>query len=128
MALVYNALRTPDGTIIQSRSVHDFVCHTDTITGKQVCVDGGLDYLRRIGDFASCQDLSLEDSAPHEQIREVVSWGSYGPAGDQPLRYILIKDLSDDHLSKILAYPKVSQRFIAIMQREQEHRCQTQSL
>ena len=43
-----NAIKTPDGTIIESKHRHDFVCHKDK-NGNTYCVDGGLDYLKRIG-------------------------------------------------------------------------------
>ena len=46
--LIYNAIRTPDGTILESRSVHDFVGHTDA-NGKYYAADGGLEYLKRCG-------------------------------------------------------------------------------
>lgn len=43
-----NAIKTPDGTIIESKYRHHFVCHKDK-NGNIYCVDGGLDYLKRIG-------------------------------------------------------------------------------
>ena len=49
------------GDIIESKSVHDFNCcscyvKTDGETG--ICVDGGKDYLRRIGDIRNYEELS----------------------------------------------------------------------
>lgn len=35
-------------------------------------------------------------------VREELTWGSYGKDGNQPRKEILIKDLSDLHLSAIL--------------------------
>ena len=40
--------------IIESTHVHDFV---SCKCGK-LCVDGGLEYLRRVGDFENSLDLS----------------------------------------------------------------------
>ena len=43
--LVYNALQTPDGTIITSRNRHDYEEYIDA-NGKSYMIDGGLDYVR----------------------------------------------------------------------------------
>jgi len=40
--------------IIESKYRHDFV----TCSCGNISVDGGHDYLRRVGDFKSCVDLS----------------------------------------------------------------------
>lgn len=58
MSLIRNAIQTPDGTILDSLHTHDFKTHIDKITGKLYGVDGGLSYLRRIGDMEDCIDLS----------------------------------------------------------------------
>lgn len=97
--LLYNAIRTPDGTVLQSRSGHDYVTHTDTIDGKFYMVDGGLEYIRRSIDG---EDLSLTDHDSHYDVREVFSWGTYGIDGDQPLSWVLLKDMSDAHIGAVL--------------------------
>ena len=98
--LIYNAIRTPDGTILESRSVHDFVGHTDA-NGKFYAVDGGLEYLKRCGD-SDYEELSLTLEDDFSKIRECVRWGTYGPKGNQPMRLVKIKDLSTNHIQNIL--------------------------
>ena len=44
--LLANVMRTPDGTVLQSNHVHDYVEHTDA-NGKLYMVDGGVQYIRR---------------------------------------------------------------------------------
>ncbi len=44
------------------------------------------------------------DIEKHEQIREIEQWGSYGRNGDEPLTKRYIKDLSDEHLKKIIPF------------------------
>jgi len=98
--LVYNAMRTPDGTLLVSRSVHDCVFHTDD-NGKEYMNDGGLNYLHRTvyGDEVD-ESVYFEDG--HEKVREVLQWGTYGKNGDQPLKRVAIKDMEDDHLQACL--------------------------
>lgn len=108
--IVYNALRTPDGTVLESRSRHDYKTYTDA-NGKEYMVDGGLDYLRRNAhdDYV---DLSVCLDDGHEQVREALKWGTRGPNGDQPLKYIKLCDMDTDHIQACLEtqsrmYPQI---------------------
>jgi hypothetical protein len=40
----------------------------------------------------------------HSTIRETFKWGTCGKHHNEPLRYILLKDISDAHLSKIIPW------------------------
>ncbi len=94
--LLYNALQTPDGTVITSRSVHDYNSYIDE-NGKNYFTDGGLNYVRcsAHGDEVH---LSVWSDDDHEIIRERVEWGTYGKDGDRALSWVKIKDMSIDHL------------------------------
>ena len=100
--LVYNAIRTPDGTIIESKNRHDYVVHKDK-NGKEYMVDGGLEYIRRnVHADAPYEELSVYTTDGHDRVREVIKWGTYGKDGDQPLTYILLKDMSTEHIRACL--------------------------
>ena len=97
-----NRIRTPDGTILESMHRHDYVTYIDA-NGKEYMVDGGLDYLRRnIHDDAPYEELSLVSTDDHSVIREVFKWGTYGIDGKQKLKYVILKDMSWDHIEAIL--------------------------
>ena len=118
--LILNALRTPDGTVIQSLHRHDYVTYTDA-NGKEYMVDGGLDYLRRsIHDDQI--DLSEYDDAPHERQRELLTWGTYGIKGDQPLQYKTIADMDTGHLEAVVGMSGVCPVRRKCMQKELEFR------
>ena len=100
--LVVNCIRTPDGTLLQSRHVHDYATYVDK-NGYTYMVDGGRDYLRRnIVDEAPAEELSLTVDDPHEVIRERFDWGTRGKDGKSPLTFKLLKDLDNDHIMAIL--------------------------
>ena len=100
--IVANRIRTPDGTILESMHRHDYVTYTDA-NGKEYMVDGGLDYLRRIvHDDAPAEELSVYSDAPHAVIREVFKWGTRGKDGKQPLKFVVLKDMTTDHIEAIL--------------------------
>ena len=97
-----NRIRTPDGTILESMHRHDYVTYIDA-NGKEYMVDGGLDYLRRnIHDDAPYTELSVLSTDEHSVVREVFKWGTYGIDGKQPLKYLILKDMSWDHIEAIL--------------------------
>ena len=118
--LILNALRTPDGTVIQSLHRHDYVTYTDA-NGKEYMVDGGLDYLRRsIHDDQI--DLSEYDDAPHERQRELLTWGTYGIKGDQPLQYKTIEEMETGHLEAVVKMVGICPIRRKCMQKELELR------
>ena len=41
---------------------------------------------------------------PHIVDRLTKTWGTFGKNGDEPLRHILIKDISDSHLENIISF------------------------
>lgn len=67
-------------------------------------IDGGTDGYIRIGGrpLEEWEDLCLYTDDPHEKIREVFIWKSYGKNFSQPEGvYTLLKDLTDDHIIAI---------------------------
>lgn len=107
MKLIRNALQTPDGTIIESKNRHDYVTHKDALTGKTYVVDGGLDYVRR-SVHADQIDMCLYDNEPHKVQSEVLTWGTYGIDGDQPLQYKTIAEMETGHLESVIGLGGVS--------------------
>jgi len=93
---------TPDGTLLQSRHRHDFVQYTDA-NGLVYMVDGGLDYIRRsINDSAPHVDKCVYDDVPHEEQREVATWGTYGKNGDEPRSYVTVANMSTEHIKAVV--------------------------
>lgn len=66
--LVYNAIRTPDGTLLESLHRHDYRTYTDD-NGCMYGVDGGLDYIRRIG-AEGAESLAVYADEPFEKVRK----------------------------------------------------------
>ena len=102
--LIYSAWKTPDGTILHSRHRHDYCEHFDAVSKEWYILDGGSDYQRCSINTVPPEDLTLYADDPHEKIREVFIWKSYGKNFSQPEGvYTLLKDLEDDHLVNIIA-------------------------
>ena len=101
--LVYNAIKTPDGTILESEYRQDYKEYKDK-NGETYINDGGMVYLRRSVNKEPYEDLALYTTDSIEMIREVCAWGTYGinPNGLSNLRYVKIKNLSNAHLEAIL--------------------------
>lgn len=107
--LIRNAIRTPDGTVLESHHRHDYKTHSDRITGEEYMVDGGLAYVRCSVNNVPAEDLSVywDDIVPDcpksiQIARKVFKWGTRGKNGDQPLVYKPLNTLDTDHIKAIL--------------------------
>ncbi len=101
--LLHNSIQCPDGTILVSRSGHDFCSHKQE-DGREYFVDGGLGYQRVGYSDEEYKDLSIYVGQPHEEIREGFEWGNSFDKDMNRLpetSYIKLKDINDDHLEAI---------------------------
>jgi len=114
--LVYNAIKTPDGTILESKHQHDFQMYKDK-NGEIYTNDGGTEYLKRSTNKEPYEDLSLYTTDSIEILREHCSWGTYGKYGTGKLTFKKIKDLSNAHLEYI-----IDSAYKGIIKRELEYR------
>jgi len=123
MNLIANALRTPDGTVLESKSRHDYKEYVDA-NGKTYMIDGGLDYHRRSANGDE-ENMCMYDDEPHETQVQVLTWGTYGINGDQPLQYKTIAEMDTSHIEAVLQTVKHIRPMIkTVMQNELKFRQQ----
>ncbi len=121
-SLVYNAIRTPDGTVLESTFDHDYRTYVDK-NGCTYMVDGGLSYLRRNITEIPCEELSVYSDDPHEIVREVMKWGTSGKSGTEPFRRVALKDMDSDHIQACLdTQPRMRLAFRAAFEVELKYR------
>lgn len=97
--LLVNMIETPDGTLLQSKIQNDFVSHKDK-NGSVYFIDGGLSYRRIMGE--NWIDRALYEGDSHEELREHFKWGSRGVNGGEPLKWITLKDMTNEHINAII--------------------------
>jgi hypothetical protein len=102
--LVYSAIQTPDGTILESRYTHDYVTHIDA-NGLEYMLDGGTDYQRYITQpTAPFTNISLYMDDDFELIRQKVKRGGRGKDNQQPLTFVPICEMNDEWLQAAILY------------------------
>lgn len=102
--IIYNAIRCPDGTVLESKHSYDYQEHTQE-DGRKFMVDGGCNYLRRSGH--GYEEMSVTTDCPHEKIRNVFTWTSIlGKDGNELPEKITRKlfELENDHVMNLIAY------------------------
>lgn len=98
---VYNAIQTPDGTILHSAYRHDYKECVDK-NGETYMLDGGNHYYRSSVNKEKAKDISVRISDNISLIREHYTWGTYGKDGSNTLTPILLKDMSNSHIQAII--------------------------
>lgn len=120
MKILRNAIKTPDGTVLESNHVHDFVCHTDK-NGKRYFVDGGHQYLKRSGEIFDFEDVSVEDDGSHETRRKYLKWGvSTTKTGEilPETKWTPICELESDHIKAILRLANIDEFYREVFNTE----------
>lgn len=103
--ILANRIRTPDGTLLESITTHDYKEHTDA-NGEYYFTDGGRSYLRRSVNTIPADDLTVTLESPWDDQRTYFKWGTYGKGGDQPLQWKALKELTTNHIQAILETQK----------------------
>lgn len=122
--LIYNSVTCLEcGETLVSYSVHDYkTCECEQAT----MVDGGNEYGRYGGkDLSKVQTNYLYSDTPFEQIREVITRGSRGKDGKQPLTYIKLKDIDDEYLDALIDYEeelRPNNRYLPFYKQEKQFR------
>ena len=94
--LLINRWQTPDGYILESKHVHDYVTHRDA-NGDIYFVDGGADYIRHSVNDEPLKNMCLYTTDSIEEIREhLIRFSADGP--------ILLKDMTPEHLVACVRY------------------------
>ena len=119
--LVLNRIRTPDQTILESRTVHDYKSHKDK-NGELYFTDGGVEYFRRSINEIPYEDISLYSDDPFEILRENITWGTYGRNGDEELHYKSISNMSNNHINSILSQIKLTEYMKELFKKEMAYR------
>jgi len=99
--VIFSALVTPDGTMIRSVHRHDFVRHQDQ-NGEEYFLDGGCDYVRTSVNKEKAEYLTITMDDDISVARKLLTWGTYGIAGDEPLHYIKLMDMEIGHIQTLL--------------------------
>lgn len=124
--LIYNAIRTPDGTVLVSYHRHDYKTHVDK-NSETYMIDGGNDYIRASVNKEPAESLAVYSDAPFEQIREVIHRGGRGVDGTEPLKYVKLSEINDEWLDAIIVYEnnhRPDNRFLKYYLAEQKFRKQ----
>lgn len=122
--LIYNAIRTPDGTVLVSYHRHDYKSHIDE-NGETYVLDGGLDYIRTSVNTIPAESLAVYDDAPFEEIREHIHRGGRGINGDEELKYVKLSEINDEWLEAIIKYEeefRPNNRYLKYYKQEQNFR------
>ena len=127
--LILNRIRTPDGTILTSRNVHDYKCYKDK-NGDTYTNDGGVEYLRRSVNVIPWEELSLYSDDPFEILRENITWGTYGRNGNEPLHYKSVSNMSTNHINAIFSQYRLADYLKEVFEKEISYRneCETKGL
>lgn len=99
--LLVSRIKTPDGTILTSKYVHDYKTHLDK-NGELYMLDGGRDYQRTSLNNEPFEDVSIYSDSPYEEIRQYVERGTFTKDGYRV--WVPLCKLSNDHLKNILTY------------------------
>ncbi len=101
--ILVNRWQTPDGTILHSKHVHDYVAHHDKVTDDDYFIDGGNEYVRMSANKVPMKDLCLYTNSPFKEIRENYGRMAFNKETKSHY-YILLKDMSDEHLINAIKY------------------------
>jgi len=99
--MVSNTIITPDGTVLISQDEGHSVSHYDK-NGEWYFNSGGIQFPRRSINKIPFDDIAIYDDDNFALIRLVFCWGTYGKSGREPLRWVRLFSMTDEHIRNII--------------------------
>lgn len=100
--LLASKWQTPDGTILESKNTHDYVDHTDKVSGEYYFLDGGNSYVRMSSNKVKMIDRSVYSTDPISVVRQHFRRGTFDADGGR--KWVLMKNMSDSHLAACIKH------------------------
>lgn len=123
--LIFNSVICLEcGEQLITRHTHDYrTCSCP----NEAMIDGGVEGYTRYGakDLEKLQLFQIWDNDKFEVIRFYLCRGGRGINGDEPLKYVKLKDIDDDWLANIIDYEqehRPNNRFLKFYKKEQKYR------
>lgn len=102
--IIYNAIKTPDGTILHCENEYDFRQHFDKVSLEVYSNDGGgHSGVQRSVNKVPYEDLSVSTDDDFDLVRKTKFWGSYGKSGNEPKKLMSLEEMEDGHIEAILS-------------------------
>lgn len=99
--LLVNMWETPDGTLLQSKYVHDYVTHVDK-NGDTYMVDGGTEYIRTSVNDEPLKNRCLYSNSPFEEIRKYMCRGTFNSKGHRI--WVPLDKMTNEHVKNCITY------------------------
>lgn len=108
MYCIYNAIKTPDGTVLWCKHRHDFKTYLDSVSTEEYMNDGGESYVGRSVNSVPYEDLSIWVDTDNPKlttaVRSAPFWRSYGKNGEfyPDGVYLSLDKMETEHIEAIL--------------------------
>ena len=99
--LIANRWRTPDGTLLESKHVHDYVYHQDA-NGEYYFIDGGHDYIRMSKNVIPMKNECVYADDDWEIVRKAELRGT--ATKNFTILMVPLYKMSDRHVLKCITY------------------------
>ena len=99
--LILNRWKTPDGTVLISRHIHDFVSHKDA-NGEDYFIDGGNDYIRMSVNKEEMENMCVYSDDQFSLIRTVLCRGTFDENNKRI--WIPLCNMSNPHLENCITF------------------------
>ena len=103
---LYNAIKTPDGTILWCKKRYDQKTYKDTVSGEIYTNEGTQNGVLRSVNQVPYEDLSINMTDDFEKVRTAKFWTSYGKDAKSEERIMSLEEMEDSHIKAILATQK----------------------
>ena len=127
--VIASRIQTPDGTILWSRHVHDYIEYKDAKTSEVYMLDGGTDYMKTSVNQVPAKNVSIYNTAKWKTLRDFIIRNTMlldenkQPTGKSG--FVRLSSMSDEHLVDLKEYlteQGIRKEMIEYIKKEQKYR------